>query len=383
LGKITAVGARGSGAQPSEEDESGESAGPAAREEPPSISGVETPAEAMRPGGGKRPDAKIKTCEYCHGVYRSDELFSVATKKVCETCLPRAEKELQTKAIRGEPTGHDQRKGVRYLKDQLVADRLRKEGRSTSYGSIKWPKCYRHPERSTKDVCALCDKPVCAMCSRRRGQKVYCPGCIGKVSGISSRQASAKFVGFTGSYFETVKEVLFSPSVFFRNLPSKGEILRPFLFALINWLPGNGILFLAIAFVLLRTGGMPLDFSDLHLLSALVMPVIYGVLIISAAFAGLGWIPFHVFARLLGGSKVKLNKGFRMFSLASAVSVVNVIPFAGAALSPLFAAVVLIRAVSEVYELDLIRAFLAFLLSYALLIGAVFGLARFYVFSGF
>jgi hypothetical protein len=270
--------------------------------------------------------------------------------------------------------------GGRYLREQVIADRRRQEGRSTTYQSIKWPKCYKHPDRSTKDSCGICTKPICAMCSRRRGSKVYCPSCISKVSGVSSRVHSAKFTGFSGSYLETVKEVLFSPSVFFRNLPTKSGNVRPFLFAVFNWVPGNTVLFLVIAFFMFRARGYALELDQIH--SVLLEPLVFGVLALSVGFTALGWIPFHVLALVLGGKRVPADKSFRMFSLASAVSMVNVIPFIGVALSPLFATVVLIRAVSEVYDLDIIRAFLAFLVSYTMLIGGVFLLAKYYVFAG-
>ncbi|MHC5039288.1 MAG: hypothetical protein ACYTHM_18430, partial [Planctomycetota bacterium] len=182
---------------------------------PPGAPDAEEVDEAFRPGRGKRDGVEIGHCGLCRGVFRTDQLHPAGDRKVCEHCLTRVE-EGHTRS--GEPEGRSidrGRKGVRYLKQQAIADRLRREGRSTSYASIQWPKCINHPERSTKDKCARCNQPICAMCTRRRGERPYCAKCIGKVSGVSTRLSSGKFAGFTGSYFETVTEVLFSPSAFF------------------------------------------------------------------------------------------------------------------------------------------------------------------------
>jgi len=323
---------------------------------------------------GTRKD--MGNCALCHGVFGPGELFEVGSKEVCETCLPRAET-LHEAATAGRRGKGDDRKGKRYLQQQLIADRLRQEGKSATHGSIVWPKCYRHPDRSTKDKCAQCQKPICAMCSRRRGGKIYCPECVGKTSGISSRHVSAKFSGFSGSYLETVKEVLFSPSLFFQNLPRRGGLVRPFLFALVNWIPGNIVLIAILSILTLHLRGDTIHIETIHLV--VLEPIIYGAPMMSVIFTVLGWIPIHLIARLLGGD-ASAEKGFRMFSLASSFSLVNIIPFAGALVAPLFATIILIRAISDVYSLGLFSSFFVFLLGFGSFLAGAYGLLYFLIF---
>ncbi|MHC5037426.1 MAG: hypothetical protein ACYTHM_08945, partial [Planctomycetota bacterium] len=151
-----------------------------------------------------------------------------------------------------------------------------------------------------------------------------------------------------------------------------------FLFALVNWVPGNAVLLVVTSILILKVRGDQFDISTIY--QSLLMPVVYGVAILSVSFSAIGWLPFHAMARLLGG-EAPAEKSFRMFNLASAFSLVNILPFLGAALAPLFATVILIRAVSESYELDLFRAFFTFIFAFGILVSGAFVFAYFFLFS--
>lgn len=333
--------------------------------------------EAASESASKGKPKSVRQCDFCQGVFGPDDIYRVGDRYACEACLPRAEALMEKPGSGGRSA--DDRKSPRYLREQAIGERLREEGRSPTHMTLTWPKCKRHPDRSTREKCAACGDPICAMCTRRRGEAIYCPSCFARASGLVSARVSGKFSGFSGSYFETVKEVLFGPGAFFRNLPGRGEIVRPFLFAMINWLPGNLILLLVLSFLILRMQGTPLDLDAVGEL--LLPPVLYGTVVLSALLAVLGWIPLHLAALAVGG-RARAEKGFRMTCLASAFSLINIVPFAGAALSPVFAASTLIRAVSEVYEMDLIRSFLVFVLGYGVWVGSAWALLQFAVFAG-
>gem|GEM_PF-3490230 len=367
----------GSPEPPSEEAEDGsgtDASSPKPVVKPPSFAAV--PLGKRREEPRRHKADKVGRCAFCHGVFGPGELYDVGGRKVCETCLPRAEGQLARGGGGGEGGGDDRRSN-RYLKEQYIAERLQDQGRHATHMTLKWPKCYRHPDRSTKDVCSVCKKPICAMCTRRRGDRLYCPDCFGKASSVITGKVSSKFGGFGGSYFETVKEVLFGPSVFFRNLPTRGEIFRPFLFALVNWIPGNTVMFLGVSILYARLTGQVIDIDSLA--EVLLTPLVRSVPVLSVGVASLGWLPFHLVALAVGG-RAPAEKGFRMACLASAFSLMNIIPFAGILLAPLFAAGVLLRGVSEVYKLDLFRAFLVFLIGFGSWVAAVVGFVTLVIF---
>jgi hypothetical protein len=266
----------------------------------------------------------------------------------------------------------------KYLKERLVADKLRGEGKTPSATSMLWPPCHRHPNRRTKDKCRVCGKSVCAMCARRRVDDVFCLECFERASSSASGQRSGKFTGFSASYFETIKDVLFSPSNFFGNLPSKGGSTRPLLFAFLNFLPGCLMALAALRLLVLSGPGVSFEALDLEI----VLPVLYGALVFSGGLTLLGWLPFHALARLLGG-KAEASRTFRMFALASPFSLVTCIPpFAGIPLAAVFSATTLIRAIAEVHEVDVFRSFLVYMGSVVVLGAALGAAALFLVFPG-
>jgi len=252
----------------------------------------------------------------------------------------------------------------------------KKQGRAPASTTLLWPKCYRHPDRSTRDRCSSCKRPICAMCTRPRGGKIYCPSCMNRTSRVLKVTTSGKYSGFGGSFLEAVRESLFHPAIFFRNLPSSGGVAQPFIYSLFAWTIGS---FLALG-VIWYLGFRKEDLSLDTLIDSLVRPLLFGGLSGGAAVSLLGWIPLHLFATGMGGDG-SANKTFRAFSLASGFHFLVFIPFVGWPLGVLLSLWSLPRALAETHRLSIILSFFLYLFFLSSLVGLYFGIALL-VFAG-
>jgi hypothetical protein len=334
-----------------------------------------------RPGVRRR----ISTCDICKGLFPVDGLVDFGGGYVCEDCLERKPDLLEKTAVKlkkapSGPEGKGARsiesdRGVKdaYLHKRTYIDAYEKRrGRAPSSTTLMWPKCYRHPDRSTKDRCRSCGKPICAMCVKRRGDLIYCPDCHHRSSRVLKKPSSGKYSGFSGSFFEAVRESIFQPGAFFRNLPSSGSVIGPVLFSLLAWIPGS-----IIAIALLWFFGFRKDaFEFATFADEVLKPTVLGGMVAGAILATAGWLPVHLLASLMGGSG-STNKSVRMFSLASAFHYLFIVPFIGWPIGVLASFITVPRAIAETHEIGIISSFLVYTIFLAGVVGFYFGAAAF------
>jgi hypothetical protein len=350
------------------------------------------PSETEARQGAAQPKKRIGTCDICKGVFPQKDLVDFGAGYVCEDCLERKPGLLEKTAVklRRVPRPPDKEKGEKaihrdrdshetYLHRKTYIQRYeKKKGTAPSSTTLIWPKCFRHPNRSTKDRCHVCKKPICAMCIKRRAGFIYCPGCFSRSSQVLKVHESGKYAGLSGSFFEAVREALFDSTIFFRNLPTRGRVVPPFVFALVAWIIGSIVVLALLWLFAYRQGAFEIE----TFLDATLKPVLLGGLICGGAVALLAPLPLHLLASGLGGNAT-FNQSMRMFCLASAYHYLFIIPFIGWPIGVLLSFLVFPRAITEVHGLGLFKSFFLYILLAAGLAGGYFATGAFIFSSHF
>ncbi len=384
---------------------------PARREPDPGArqpSRDETPQAAVRSGAGKDPgdaagapqagsdtharaqaepgfEKRMSKCDVCKGVFPVKDLVDFGSGYVCETCLEKKPKLLEKTAVKlkqikdrtapasGREIDRDRDTKDTYLHHiTYIKNYEERTGKAPSSTTLLWPKCYKHPDRSTRDRCSRCKKPVCAMCTRKRAELVYCPECFGRSSQMLKTQPSGKYSGFSGSFFDTIREPIFGTAVYFRNLPSSGRVVQPFLFSMLAWCVGS----IHALFVMWFAGFRPDPFDLDVLMDNMLKPLLFGGLTSGMLIALTAWIPVHFLARIMGSTE-SANKTFRLFCLSSGYHFLFVIPFAGWPIGVLSSFVVFPKALAESHGVGVFKAFAIYILFASMISAACFGVASF------
>ncbi len=331
------------------------------------------------PGGGATarvaapsgPSRKLEPCSACQGPFVHEELFEVRLKLYCEGCfrkraelfgadeiqaaeaarveaLRAAARASQAAAAPPPPAAGTRRNSTNRYKVQQDAFKKYVEERQQAppATTILWPKCAYHPDHSTKDRCASCRKSICALCIVRRGDKTYCSHCE-KSGATVVPLASERYEGLSGSTGEAIRDLLFYPAVYFRNLPAQGGILRPFFFALGAWALASLAVFTVVVLPLSRFLGLSFDLQGLFdraipILVAVPLVAVANLLWSSLAGAGLG--------QLFGG-RARFTHAFRAACLSSGPMVLLAIPILGLLAAPVFHVRASIEALREVHRL--------------------------------
>jgi len=161
-------------------------------------------------------------------------------------------------------------------------------------------------------------------------------------------------------FITTWKTVMFHPKEFFQNMPTEGGYLGPLKFALICHLP----LILRFSsiytpFKLLRTGdfnGFPVGFIPAFILlkSTLITVVIIVGMVVAELFIGSALL--HL-GTLVFVSKGDYQTTFRIFSYASAVNLLVIIPAFGFVY--FYESYLLVVGIKEIHRTTWIRSILA------------------------
>lgn len=333
--------------------------------------GAEPPPGTGRTKRRGRTSRRLTLCSVCQSPFPARELLSLRRKLYCEPCLERraslfdddelneaklardrklAESRKREEALSEvRDTEHQavpgkKKETKRYKTARLRADRLREErGGQVAHTAVIWPKCPRHPQHSTNDRCTQCHAPVCALCIQRVGGQTLCPGCR---AGADSARSSGRFEGFGGSGLDTVRDVCFHTGIFFRSLPSKGSVVRPFLHGLLASYVGAAALLITLAVAFSATS----DRGPLEVL--LSRP---GEIASGAALVALATVLLHVIVHAAGaaaaGSQGRAGVGVRATLLALSPGWMVVVPLLGLLLWPLWSLVVqtaMLRAVHKI-----------------------------------
>ncbi len=211
----------------------------------------------------------------------------------------------------------------------------------------------------------------------------YCPYCgssqapVARVSGSqddSSWENDFKSRPFH-SYVETIKAVLFSPSVFFSRLQTGGGLFALILFATINQIIGMvGAMGIQIVFSLTSVAmkgaifqKVPLD----NILSTFFTPVALIILVaLSPLLAVMSLFVqaavTHVCLLLVGGNKKGFDATLAVAGYSTSAQVFQIVPILGSFVSAIYQIVLLIIGIKETHGTSGGKAAFAVLLPFML-----------------
>jgi hypothetical protein len=161
--------------------------------------------------------------------------------------------------------------------------------------------------------------------------------------------------GFLSGLYTTLKEVLFSPSVFFRRMPVTGGLADPLVYGLIIGMAG--LMFSYFWQILLKGAmqGMMLPgmqaAAEQNIFSGLgmaVMAFLSPFLIIFGLFIGAGIL--HVCLMLVKGARSGFEATFRVVAYGYSAYIFLVIPFCGGLIAGAWAVVLAIIGLREAHE---------------------------------
>jgi hypothetical protein len=139
-------------------------------------------------------------------------------------------------------------------------------------------------------------------------------------------------LGFLTAFFRTMKQVLFSPTVFYRRMPVNKGLATPLFYGVIISFLGTTIGLLAqyalsgfVGSVTQAEGNVGVTFfqTAFLLIYALVLPILIAV----GFFIGSGI--FHICLLIVGAGKQGFEATFRVVSYASSSQVFALVPFLG------------------------------------------------------
>jgi len=161
--------------------------------------------------------------------------------------------------------------------------------------------------------------------------------------------------GFVNGLLRTVKEVLFSPSEFFRKMPVTGGLTDPLLYALIIGMVG--LLFLSLWDILLHDSMR--DFMTPEMRAAAGRTMSNGIYspawTVMTPFLLLLWIfivsgMLHLFLLMARGAKAGFEATFRVVGYSASPFLFLVIPFCGMPITVLWTMMLAIIGLRESHE---------------------------------
>lgn len=174
--------------------------------------------------------------------------------------------------------------------------------------------------------------------------------------------------GFAQGTYRTFKQVLFSPTAFFRGLTFNGGIREPLAFGLLVGAVGN--MFGIFWPVLMMSGGL-FPFGDAifgHLtvgLIFLVMVVAVPVCVTLTMFIYSGIL--HLLLLIVGGGKNRFEATFRVVAYSQAAQAWDLIPVVGSWIGSIWRLIVQVIGLREMHNISYLRVFMAFLLPIGIL----------------
>lgn len=160
-------------------------------------------------------------------------------------------------------------------------------------------------------------------------------------------------LGFITAFFRTMKEVLFSPSRFFRKMSVDKGIQTPLFYGIITgFLGGLSALLWQYALQAIAKG-VTLFYSSFIVGYALVLPflIAIGLFIISGIF--------HVCLMIVGGSKRGFEATFRVVAYTNSTQIFIILPFLGGLIAGIYNLVLWIIGFRESHRTTTGRAFIA------------------------
>ena len=177
-------------------------------------------------------------------------------------------------------------------------------------------------------------------------------GIIPRYSSTGRKNATAVIERF----FRTMKEVLFSPTLFFRNMPVNKGIQNPLLYGVIIGFVG-GLLNLLWQYAFSGVLGTINVFLTAYvLIYAFALPFLIAIGLF--VFSGV----FHVVLMVVGGDKRGFEATFRVVSYSTSTQVLSLLPLLGWLIAPIYSLVLFIIGFRESHRIGTGRAAFAVLL---------------------
>ncbi|MDY6851986.1 MAG: YIP1 family protein [Thermodesulfobacteriota bacterium] len=168
--------------------------------------------------------------------------------------------------------------------------------------------------------------------------------------------------GFFGDLWATIKQVLFSPGVFFDRMPISGGFKGPLIFGVIAGSIGTILsMFWQLAGMLLGVGlggGMG-DFFP----ATMMVGIIVGFMVLSPIFIAvalfIGSIFMHLFLIIVRGAGGGYQATFRVLAYATTPNLFNIVPFLGGFVAAIWSLVLLFMGLKRAHDISMLRVFLA------------------------
>ena len=160
-------------------------------------------------------------------------------------------------------------------------------------------------------------------------------------------------LGFFQAFLTTLKEVLFSPTQFYRRMPTRAGFKNPLIFGLILGVLG-GVLGLAWQQVfMLRLGQVP------EIATTYFVGIAIGLPFIVLALLYIGSAIIHFCLIVVGGNRRGFEATFRVIAYSWSTQIFALIPFVGGLIIPIYALAIEIIGLREGHGIGTGRAALA------------------------
>lgn len=178
-------------------------------------------------------------------------------------------------------------------------------------------------------------------------------------------------LGFFRAFLTTLKEVLFSPTQFYRRMPTSQGLTNPLIFALILGVLG-GVLGLAwqqvFGFRVGQFSGIPT--SHLVWITIVLPPIVLVILFLGSAIV-------HLCIMVVGGNRRGFEATFRVIAYSWSTQIFALIPFLGGVITTIYALIIEIIGLRESHRIGTGRAAVALFLPFIavvviVVIGATF-----------
>jgi hypothetical protein len=169
--------------------------------------------------------------------------------------------------------------------------------------------------------------------------------------------------GFFQALLTTLGEVLFSPTKFYRRMPTRKGLTNPLIFALILGVLGKVFGLTWQQVLSLRFGQLP-EITTIHLVGITIgLPfIVLTILYIISAIV-------HMFLTIVGGNRRGFEATFRVIAYAGATDIFSIIPFIGSLIAFIYALIIAVIGLRESHGIGTGRAALAIFLPIIVILG--------------
>jgi hypothetical protein len=211
-------------------------------------------------------------------------------------------------------------------------------------------------EQSETDECMKCGVVI----SKFMQYQEMARSMEGQVREISSEDKAAPWEsgeGFFRAFYRTTRDVLFSPTQFFKKFAAGEGYLSPLIYGVITGVIGVGVtifwtwLFLARLLPIERL--LPFQFSTALLGILIPLPFQMALSILIGSFIT------HLCLMIVGGNNSGFRTTFRVMSYSFSANILGIIPFIGAPIGGIYFLILTILGVREGHEISTGKAVLA------------------------